>query len=185
MASGTEAGGASWPDEIFAVLEEQAVRQVAFVPDAGHARLIERCAAAPDMEVVPLTSEEQGVALLAGAWLGGARGVLLMQSSGLGNCINMLSLVRTCRFPLLMLVTMRGEAGEFNPWQVPMGSITADVLRLAETTVHRVTEPQPAASVVERAAREVFEGSSAAAVLISQRVVGVKTFDTAARKDER
>ncbi len=59
--------------------------------------------------------------MLAGAWLGGVRGVLLMQSSGVGNCVNLLSLVQECRFPLLMIVTMRGEWGETNPWQVPMG----------------------------------------------------------------
>jgi hypothetical protein len=71
-----------------------------------------------------LTTEEEGIALAAGAWLGGQRAVLLMQSSGVGNCINMLSLPVNCRMPFLTLVTMRGEWGEFNPWQVPMGTAT-------------------------------------------------------------
>ena len=75
-----------------------------------------------------LTTEEEGIALAAGAWLGGQRSVLLMQSSGVGNCINMLSLSAICRFPLLMLVTMRGEWAEFNPWQVPMGRATQPAL---------------------------------------------------------
>ena len=79
------------------------------------------------------------MALAAGAWLGGERAALLMQSSGLGNCVNMLSLARTCRFPLLMLITMRGEWEEFNPWQVPMGSIVDPVLKLCEAEVYRVT----------------------------------------------
>ena len=95
------------------------MRQVAYVPDAGHTRLIERVHAAPAMTPVVLTTEEEGVALCAGAWLGGERSVLLMQSSGVGNCINMLSLIRLGRFPFLTLVTMRGEWGEVNPWQVP------------------------------------------------------------------
>ena len=81
------------------------------------------------MRARPLTTEEEGVALLAGAWAGGQRGVLLMQSSGVGNCINMLSLTQIFRFPFLTLVTMRGEWGEFNPWQVPMGSSTAGRVR--------------------------------------------------------
>lgn len=110
-----EASLDTWPDEIYQVLIDYQVRQVAYVPDAGHARLISLCRDTDKMVSVPLTTEEEGVALLGGAWLGGDRGVLLMQSSGIGNCVNMLSLTRTCRLPLLMLVTMRGQWGEFNP----------------------------------------------------------------------
>jgi sulfopyruvate decarboxylase TPP-binding subunit len=110
-----------WPDDIFRVFRAADIRQVAYVPDAGHARLIDLCRADSAIRAVGLTTEEEGVALLAGAWLGGQRGALLMQSSGVGNCINMLSLITQCRFPLLSIVTMRGQWGEFNPWQVPMG----------------------------------------------------------------
>ncbi len=170
-----------WPRDIFEALEAARVRQVAYVPDAGHKDLILRCAAARDLRMVPLTTEEEGVALLAGAWLGGDRGVLLMQSSGLGNCINMLSLTRVCRFPLLMLVTMRGEAGEFNPWQVPMGENTAELLALSGAAVHRAEEADEVGPAVAQAAQAVFAGpgaaGSAAAVLIAQRLVGIKTFD--------
>jgi sulfopyruvate decarboxylase TPP-binding subunit len=110
-----------WPDQIFDVLKETGVTQVAYVPDAGHSKLIKRCEAEKSMHTVSLTTEEEGVAMLAGSWMGGVCGVLLMQSSGVGNCINMLSMFQECRLPLLMLVTMRGVWGEFNPWQVPMG----------------------------------------------------------------
>ena len=110
-----------WPAELYRVLKQAQIRQVSYVPDAGHARLIQMFTEDAGVRAVPLTTEEEGVALAAGAWLGGQRAVLLMQSSGVGNCINMLSLSGTARFPLLMLVTMRGEWGEFNPWQVPMG----------------------------------------------------------------
>src|SRR5687767_4749573 len=82
-----------WSDDIFDVLMRYDVRQVAYVPDAGHSALIRRAHADPRTQAVTLTTEEEGVALLAGAWLGGARGVLLMQSSGVGNCVNMFSLV--------------------------------------------------------------------------------------------
>ena len=130
---------ADWPDRLFATLKRAGIRQVGYVPDAGHARLIERCRADPDIRDVVLTTEEEGIALAAGAWLGGERAALLMQSSGVGNCVNMLSLARNCRFPLLMLITMRGEWEEFNPWQVPMGSIVEPVLELCEAEVYRVT----------------------------------------------
>ncbi len=172
-------GGAApdWPRDIFEALAVQGVRQVAHVPDAGHKELLARCAAARAMRMVVLTTEEEGIALLAGAWLGGQRGVLLMQSSGIGNCLNMFSLARVCRFPLLMLVTMRGEAGEFNPWQVPMGENTAEILRLAGVRVARVEAPEEVGAVVAEAGRTAFAGPAGAAVLIAQRLVGVKSFD--------
>src|SRR5712671_887042 len=121
-----------WPDQLFDVLKGAEIKQVGYVPDAGHARLIARCKADNDIRDVVLSTEEEGVALAAGAWLGGQRAALLMQSSGVGNCINMLSLAKSCRFPLTMLVTMRGEWGEFNPWQVPMGSKTQAALELMD-----------------------------------------------------
>src|SRR5215468_2702537 len=108
-AEASTAAGADWRDQIFEVLQAHDVRQVYHVPDAGHSRLIERCQRSNAMRTVPLTTEEEGIALAAGAWLGGQRSVLLMQSSGVGNTINMLSLIRACRFPMLMLITMRGE----------------------------------------------------------------------------
>src|SRR5262245_59843756 len=111
MCEPTAAEMPDWRDEIFQALKQAKIRQVGYVLDAGHARLIERCTEDPEIRAVPLTSEEEGVALLAGAWLGGLRGASLMQSSDVGNCINMLSMTKTCRFPLAMLVTMRGEWG--------------------------------------------------------------------------
>ena len=120
-----------WPRDIFDALAALDVRQVAYVPDAGHTELLARCVAARALRMVVLTTEEEGIALLAGAWLGGQRGVLLTQSSGVGNCINLFSLARVCRFPLLLLVTMRGEAGESNPWQVPKGPSAGELRRPA------------------------------------------------------
>ena len=166
----------TWPDAIFQVLIDHQVRQVAYVPDAGHARLIRLCGNNTKMTSIPLTTEEEGVALLAGAWLGGERGVLLMQSSGVGNCVNMLSLTRVCRMPLLMLVTMRGQWGEFNPWQVPVGQNTDKMLTLAGVLTFTVDDTHRVAETVKAAARMAFKGPAATAVLISQRLLGAKTF---------
>ena len=166
----------TWPDDIYNVLVEEKIRQVPYVPDAGHTRLIECCRANPTMKAVMLTTEEEGIGVLAGAWLGGERGVLLMQSSGVGNCVNMLSLATVCRFPLLMLVTMRGEWGEFNPWQIPMGKGTGPILEEAGVLVHRIDRAADAAETVQAAARIAFNSDRAAAVLIAQRVIGTKVF---------
>jgi len=166
----------SWPEDIFSILQRFDVRQVPYVPDAGHSQLIERVLAEPSMRAVPLTTEEEGVALLAGAWAGGQRGALLMHSSGVGNCVNMLSLTQIFRFPFLTLVTMRGEWGEFNPWQVPMGSTTSGVLELAGIKVLRASERNEVREVVEAAAKQAYEACTPTAVLLSQRLIGTKVF---------
>ena len=165
-----------WTDDVFEVLIEAGVRQAAYVPDAGHTRLIQRCHAAKRITAVPLTTEEEGIALLAGAWLGGQRGVLLMQSSGVGNCINMLSLARACEFPLLMLVTMRGQWREFNPWQLPMGRNAKRILTAAGVACDTVAEPARVAAVVANAAAGAFGNADRRAVLLHQKLMARKTF---------
>lgn len=166
----------TWPQGIYDVLVKQQVRQVAYVPDAGHSQLIRLCQETPSMATVSLTTEVEGIPMLAGAWLGGDRGALLMQSSGVGNCINMLSLVQECRFPLLMLVTMRGQWGEFNPWQVWMGSETRPVLERCGMVCYDVDEPDRVVETVAAASSLVFNSYRSVAVLIGQRVIGSKNF---------
>ncbi len=165
-----------WPEELFRVLKAEGITQVALVPDAGHARLIGMCLADNAMRVVTLTTEEEGVAMLSGAWMGGAKGVLLMQSSGVGNCINMLSLPAMHRTPLPMLVTMRGDWGEFNPAQVPMGQATQTVLEAMGTLVRRADRAEDVAPTAEATIRLAFNTFRATATLIGQRVLGAKTF---------
>lgn len=175
---------ADWPLLVHRVLTDSGVTQVAYVPDAGHRRLIELCRAEPRMRAVPLTSEEEGVGLSAGAWLGGAKAVVLMQSSGVGNVVNALAMAQECRFPLVMLVTMRGEDGETNPWQMPMGGAAAAVLEAMGAEVHRADTPDDVAPAVKRAvsrAYDAYAGEMAVAVLIAQRVIGVKRFMEAPR----
>ena len=166
----------AWPDQLFDTLKRAGIRQVGYVPDAGHSRLIERCRTDPDIRDVVLTTEEEGVALAAGAWLGGERAALLMQSSGVGNCINMLSLARTCRFPLLMLVTMRGEWEEFNPWQVPMGAAVEPVMRLCDAEVLRAREPDEVEGLAERGVQLAFGDERIVALILSQQLIGRKVW---------
>jgi len=166
----------SWPDDIHGVLAGMGVKQVGYVPDSGHARLINLVRADRRMRAVPLTTEEEGVALAVGAWIGGEKSVLLMQSSGAGNCINMLGMVNECRVPLLALVTMRGHWGEFNPWQVPMSQATVPALEAIGVVVHQVDRAAEVGDVVAAAARLAFNTCRMVAVLISQRIVGAKQF---------
>jgi len=165
-----------WPDRLFDVLKRADIRQVGYVPDAGHARLIARCKADPGIRDVALTTEEEGIALAAGAWLGGQRAALLMQSSGVGNCVNMLSLMRSCRLPMVTFITMRGEWEEFNPWQVPMGSIVEPVMKLCDADVLRATKPEDVEGLAERAVQQAFGEERVVAVLLSQQLIGKKVW---------
>ena len=167
---------ASWPEDIFAVLQRFDVRQVPYVPDAGHSQLIQRVLGSKTMRGIPLTTEEEGVALIAGAWAGGQRAALLMQSSGVGNCINMLSLVPLFRLPFFTLVTMRGEWGEFNHWQVPMGSTTQAVFEISGIKVLRADNAAEVREVVEAGAAQAYNACTPTAVLLSQRLIGAKVF---------
>ncbi|WGD54257.1 thiamine pyrophosphate-binding protein [Bradyrhizobium sp. CB1650] len=166
--------GDDWPTELYRVLKNADVRQMSYVPDAGHSQLIRLFSADRDVTTNVLTTEEEGVAIAAGAWLGGQRSVLLMQSSGVGNCINMLSLSAIGRFPLLMLVTMRGEWAEFNPWQVPMSRATQPSLEAIGVTVMRAEAADDLIETAQSAAAFAFEADQQVAVLIGQRLIGKK-----------
>jgi len=165
-----------WPEAIHRELAAARIRLVGYVPDAGHKRLIELCQADKSMRAVVLSTEEEGIGLAAGAWLGGARSVLLMQSSGVGNVINALGTIKECRFPLVTIVTMRGEEGEFNPWQVPMGQATRTVLEAMGSVVHRPGTADEIAPTVNAALRLAYNSYACVAVLIPQRVIGIKSF---------
>jgi sulfopyruvate decarboxylase alpha subunit len=163
-----------WPTELHRILKSNGVRQMSYVPDAGHTALIELFHADPDVTCNVLTTEEEGIAIAAGAWLGGQRSVLLMQSSGVGNCINMLSLPVIMRAPLLMLVTMRGEWAEFNPWQVPMSQATEKSLNAVGIRTMRANSPAELVDIVGASAVEAYEADQQIAVLMSQRLIGAK-----------
>jgi sulfopyruvate decarboxylase alpha subunit len=166
-----------WAHEIYGVFKRQAITLVSFVPDAGHRRLIELCRHDPALATVALTTEEEGVALATGAYLGGRRAALLMQSSGVGNCINMFSLLKTCQIPFLTIITMRGEWAEFNPWQIPMGQATPAALSMSGLIVYRVADMAAVRPTVEAAASLAFSGYAAVAVLLAQQLLGAKSFD--------
>lgn len=167
---------ADWHQDIHDVFGVLGVTMVAHVPDAGHTRLIEKCQASNDIDVVTLSTEEEGVGLLCGAWAGGRKGVLLMQSSGVGNCVNALALANICRIPFLTIVSMRGEWGEFIPWQVPMGLATPKVLEAMDVRAFRADVRHEVGSTVEAAANFAFNTRRSAAVLLSQKMIGAKQF---------
>ena len=166
--------GPEWAHEMYEFLRAKGIDLFAWVPDGGHKVPIARSIEDKDVMSVPLTREDEGVALLAGAHLGGRKGVLLIQSSGVGNCINMLSLCAHGRFPLVMLVTMRGTYGENNPWQVPMGQGAQPALEAMGVKCLTVDYPDEVTETVNAALLMAYRSDQAVAVLLSQKLIGAK-----------
>jgi sulfopyruvate decarboxylase alpha subunit len=119
----------SWGKHVADVLRRNDIRTFATVPDYIVSHVLEPLWADRECHVVTVTREEEGVGLLSGAWLAGRRGALLMQNSGLGNSVNALaSLNVAAQIPIVLVISHRGDLGEFNPAQVPMGQATGPVL---------------------------------------------------------
>lgn len=171
-----ESSGPRWAHDLYQTLRKHDVTQFAYVPDAGHRVLIDLSLADPDVHSVALTTEEEGVALLAGADLGGARGVLLMQSSGTGNCANFFSLISGGRFPFVTFISMRGEFGEGNPWQMGMGKAVQPILEAMDFRVLRVEHDDDVVPTAEAALTMAYKGGEAVAVLLTQKLIGAKAF---------
>lgn len=165
-----------WSADVFAAMQARGIGWVATVPDGGLTRLLSLCEADPGTRVVTLSTEEEGIGIVTGLWLGGRRGLIAMQSSGVGNCVNALGYPLTLRAPCLMLVTMRGQWGEFNPWQVPMGQAARPVLEAMGVRCFPVDRAGEVGETFAAAADLAFHGNQSAAVLISQRIIGAKGF---------
>jgi len=167
---------AAWPHTIYRLLKEAKVTQVSFVPDGGHKQLIQHCTDDPGIRMISLTTEQDGIGLATGAWLGGVRSALLMQSSGVGNCINALSLIRNCQIPFITFVTMRGDFGETNTWQIPMGQGVKPVLEQMGMICLRAEKAEEVEETVRAGLAMAFSAQQAIAVLLSQRLIGAKVF---------
>lgn len=165
-----------WSDDVFKEMKARDIKSVCTIPDGGLTNLLKMVDADKDMRLVTLSTEEEGIGVALGQWLGGTRSMIAMQSSGVGNCINALGVPVTMRAPCLMLVTMRGQWGEFNPWQVSMGQATRTVLEAVGVRCFPVEHADEIGETFAAAADIAFNSRLSAAVLVSQRVIGAKGF---------
>lgn len=166
-------GEAEWSQVAFDALREAGVTLVAYVPDGVLSPLIRRLEDAANLQMVCCTREEEALGVLAGGTLGGQRGVLLMQSSGLGNSINAItSLVEPYRLPLLTLISPRGELGEWNPSQVPLGRVLRPMLELSGIQHLTATTPDELAAQIGGAARQVYGANARFAIILSPLLTG-------------
>lgn len=139
---------------------------VVSVPCVNLRELISLVDADPGIGHVPVTREEEGVGIAAGAYMGGRRPALLMQNSGLGNSINALaSLNGLFKIPLLMIISHRGGEGETIAGQVPMGKLTPKLLDVMDIPAF-VPSPAEAEVAVARAWEAAEAGGKPTAVLL-------------------
>ena len=119
----------SWGKHVADVLRRNGIRLFATVPDYIVSQVLEHLWADPECTVVTACREEEALGILSGAWLGGQRGAVLMQNSGLGNSVNTLgSLNVASQIPVVLVISHRGDLGEFNPAQVPVGQAAGRIL---------------------------------------------------------
>jgi len=166
----------NWSGDVFREMKARKIDTVCTIPDGGLTQLLNMIEADQAIRLVTLTTEEEGIGIATGCWIGGGRPMIAMQSSGVGNCINALGLPTAYRAPCLMLVTMRGQWGEFNPWQVPMGQAARPALEAIGVKCFPVERPAEVGETFAAAADLAFHSRVSAAVLVSQRVIGAKGF---------
>tara|TARA_B110000444_G_scaffold121306_1_gene114103 strand:- start:364 stop:882 length:519 start_codon:yes stop_codon:yes gene_type:complete len=170
------ASNINWQNKLFQILKKEKITIFTYVPDAGHKILIDNAIKDNSINAIALTSEQEGIGIAAGAYLGGSKAVLLMQSSGVGNCINQLSLIKHGQFPFLTIITMRGEYGEGNPWQYAMGEAVIPSLNSIGVQCLRINNEDEVESNIEAALTMVFKAERSVAVLLSQKLIGAKSF---------
>ena len=166
----------NWSEDVLRAMQVRKIATVCTIPDGGLTQLLKLIEASKSANLVTLSTEQEGVGIATGCWLAGARAMVAMQSSGVGNCINALGLPAAFRAPCLLLVTMRGQWGEFNPWQVPMGQAVRPALEAVGVKCYPVDKPEEVGETFAAAADFAFNSRVSAAVLISQRVIGAKGF---------
>jgi sulfopyruvate decarboxylase alpha subunit len=164
-----------WTDIVFDRLKANHLEVVCHVPDIVLASLIARTEADPFFTVVSLTREEEGVGVLTGAYTGGRRGLLMMQVSGLGNSINGLaSLAIPYQIPFLMLISQRGELGEFNPAQIAMGQAARPVLNALGIQHFTLRRTDEVSSLMDGAIKTAYTAQRPVALFLSTEMVGWK-----------
>jgi sulfopyruvate decarboxylase alpha subunit len=166
----------NWSTDVFREMQARDIATICTVPDGGLTQLLKMIEAERAMRLVTLSTEQEGIGIATGCWLAGNRAMIAMQSSGVGNCVNALGLPSAFRAPCLMLVTMRGQWGEFNPWQVAMGQATRPALEAVGVKCYPVDKPEEVGETFAAAADIAFNSRVSAAVLVSQRIIGAKGF---------
>lgn len=139
-------------DVIYKGLKNAGINFIVSVPCANLKKLLNLVEEDEEIKHVPVTREEEGFGICAGAYMGGMKPAILMQNSGLGNSVNVLaSLNKLYNFPILMIISHRGTFGEGVYGQIPMSKATTKVFESLDITYHKIEDPNQSEQTVEKA----------------------------------
>jgi sulfopyruvate decarboxylase alpha subunit len=163
----------SWDAIVCQALKRNDVRLVTYVPDRVLDPLLRRVHADPFFTAFATAREEEAIGIVTGAWMGGLRGIVMMQTSGFATLANVLaSLVVPCQIPALMLVSERGTLGEFNLGQVMVCRTMRPVLDSLGIENHTLTRLDDVDFIVDRTIKQAIGTQAAAALILSPLLTG-------------
>jgi sulfopyruvate decarboxylase alpha subunit len=164
-----------WTHCIIEQLKNYHIRFLSYVPDSIIEQILTLARHDPFFDILPLAREEEGVGVVTGQYVGGERGALLLPTSGVGNAINALaSLAIPYQIPLPLFIGCRGELGEFNPSQVPMGQALRPILDALRIPRFELTHPEEVTVIVDGALKLAYALESPVAILMSTQLAGWK-----------
>jgi sulfopyruvate decarboxylase alpha subunit len=169
---------ASWYDVVLATLKSNNVRLVVYVPDKVFTPLIKALHADNFFTTFPCTREEEAIGIITGAWMGGMRAAVLMQTSGFATIPNALaSLVVPSQIPALIFVSERGTLGEFNLGQAMVCKTMRPVLDSLGVETHTITRQDELAFIVDRSIKQAVATQAAVTFILSPLLTGGKVFE--------
>ncbi len=165
----------AWPEKIVSLLKANDICSISFVPDSVIGRILKAAQKDPCFHLTTLAREEEGIGIITGEYLGGRYGTLMMQSSGLGNCINALaSLAIPYQIPVVMFISQRGELGEFNACHTVMGKAIRKILDALGIQHYTLDREDTLETTVNGAIKTAYASEQPAALLLSTALVGWK-----------
>jgi sulfopyruvate decarboxylase alpha subunit len=168
---------ATWHGIVAATLRQNDVRLVTYVPDRVLTPLIAAVEADPFFTAFPTAREEEAVGIVTGAWMGGMRGIVLMQTSGFATLPNALaSLACACQIPLVMMVSERGTLGEFNFGQALVCRTMRPVLDSLAMEHHTITDIDALEFIVDRSIKQAVATQASVTFILSPLLTGGKVF---------
>ena len=168
----------SWHEVVLQTLKRNDVRLVPYVPDRVLTTLIRSLHADPFFTTFATAREEEAVGIVAGAWMGGQRGAILMQTSGFATLANVLaSLVVPCQIPLIMFVSERGTLGEFNLGQAMVCKTMRPVLDSLGVENHTITRQDEFAFIIDRSIKQAVATQAPVVFILSPLLTGGKVFE--------
>ena len=168
---------ASWNEIVLATLKNNDVRLIVYVPDRVLTPLIKALHEDPFFTTFACTREEEAIGIVTGAWMGGMRGALLMQTSGFATLANALaSLVVPCQIPALLFVSERGTLGEFNLGQAMVCNTMRPVLNALGIAHHTITRQDELAFILDRSIKQAVAIQAPVVFILSPLLTGGKVF---------